>query len=300
MAVFRADGTRRWLPDTISGMDSAEVSLRGLALGDAFGETWFRATRDPLTRVLAPGQWQWTDDTAMALGVFRVLRTQGRIDQDELAKEFAAEYTRDPNRNYGAAMHDVLTAIRNGESWQSAAQRQFGGLGSWGNGAAMRVAPVGAWFPLEEAIEQAVKSAEVTHAHPEAVAGAVAVAVATALSISGVTSADLLDEVLARVPSGQVRDGLQQARQIGFDADPRDAAATLGNGSRLSAPDTVPYVVWSAARNLDDLVEALWDTVLGGGDTDTNCAMVGGIIAPRTGLDAVPDEWWQAIEPLPL
>ncbi|MFC0106422.1 ADP-ribosylglycohydrolase family protein [Kibdelosporangium aridum] len=298
MALFGVGGTRRRLPGTIVDMDSAEVSLRGLALGDAFGETWFRSTRAP--RLLAPGPWHWTDDTAMALGVFRVLNRHGEIDQDALAQEFATEYTRDPHRNYGPAMHDVLQAIHNGEPWREVAARQFGGLGSWGNGAAMRVPPVGAYFPLDEVADQAIKSAVVTHAHPEAAAGAVAVAVATALSINGVTGSELLDEVIDRVPDGLVREGLRRAQRIGFEVDPRNAAGTLGNGSKLSAPDTVPFVVWSAARRLDDLVEALWDTVIAGGDTDTNSAMVAGIIAPRTGLDAVPAEWWQAAEPLPL
>lgn len=267
-------------------------------MGDAFGETWFRTTRTP--RDLAPGQWHWTDDTAMALGVFRVLKRCGSINQDALAVEFAAEYTRDPHRNYGAAMHDVLQAIHNGASWRSVAPRQFNGLGSWGNGAAMRVAPIGAYFPLDQVAEQASRSAVVTHAHPEAAAGAVAVAVATALSISGVTGADMLPEVISRVPNGLVREGLRRAERIGFEVDPRNAAGSLGNGSKLSAPDTVPFVVWSAARHLDDLVEALWDTVVAGGDTDTNAAMVAGIIAPRTGLNSVPKEWWHAAEPLPL
>jgi ADP-ribosylglycohydrolase len=44
-------------------------------------------------------------------------------------------------------------------------------------------------------------------------------------------------------------------------------------------PDTVPYAIWCAARHLDDLVEALWATVSVGGDIDTTCAIVGGIVA---------------------
>jgi ADP-ribosylglycohydrolase len=43
-------------------------------------------------------------------------------------------------------MHGVLKAIGDGESWQSVTTSQFDGQGSWGNGAAMRVAPLGAWF----------------------------------------------------------------------------------------------------------------------------------------------------------
>jgi ADP-ribosylglycohydrolase len=73
----------------------------------------------------------------------------------------------------------------------------------------------------------------------------------------------------------------------------------LGCGQQISAVDTVPYAVWCAARHLDDLVEALWATALAGGDVDTTCAIVGGIVAPRTGLGAVPPDWLASCEPLP-
>ena len=73
----------------------------------------------------------------------------------------------------------------------------------------------------------------------------------------------------------------------------------LGNGSRVTAQDTVPYVLWSAAWNLDNYAEALWHTVAGLGDMDTTCAMVGGIVVMRSGVAAIPDEWRRNREPLP-
>jgi hypothetical protein len=100
-------------------------------------------------------------------------------------------------------------------------------------------------------------------------------------------------------PPGEVAAGLRRAARLSPALDPRHAAAVLGCGARISAPGTVPYGVWCAARHLDDLVEALWATASAGGDTDTTCAMVGGIIAPRTGLAAIPGTWMSAREPLP-
>ncbi|WP_210408401.1 ADP-ribosylglycohydrolase family protein, partial [Allokutzneria sp. NRRL B-24872] len=76
----------------------------------------------------------------------------------------------------------TLRRIREGEPWRTVAGEAFGGQGSRGNGAAMRVAPLGAHFaddPARAAMEAAL-SAEVTHPHPEGVAGAVAVALAAA------------------------------------------------------------------------------------------------------------------------
>jgi ADP-ribosylglycohydrolase len=288
------------------GKTEAVAALRGLALGDAFGETWFFRPAEVLESALVErwvrdGPWPWTDDTAMALSVVSVLARHGHVHQDDLAAEFANAYQADPYRGYGASMHNVLKAIAEGEPWEPVTRRQFDGMGSYGNGAAMRVAPLGAWYAddLETVVAQAIRSAVVTHAHDEATAGSVAVAVAAALSVRGVPGEVLLDEVCARVPDGEVASGLRRARRIPWRTDPRHAAAVLGCGQRISAMDTVPYALWCAARHLDDLTEALWATALAGGDVDTTCAIVGGVVAGRTGIDGVPTDWLTSCEPLP-
>ena len=285
---------------------AATRCLHGLALGDAFGETFFFRTGEEIgwrqgNRAMPKGPWPWTDDTAMALTLLRHLRDRGRVDQDELAMAFATAYRDDPYRNYGAAMHDVLAAIADGEPWAPVVGRQFGGQGSWGNGAAMRVAPLGAWFAddVDRVMVQATAAAAVTHAHPEAVAGAVAVALATALVVRGEPGASLPRAVLTLTPEGAVADGLEKVAAIPFTASAAEVAAEVGCGARISAPDTVPYAIWCAARHLDDLAEALWTTAGPGGDIDTTCAIVGGIVAARTGPGGVPAEWLDAREPLP-
>lgn len=285
---------------------AAVQAMRGLALGDAFGETWFFRPAETLeaeliARRLKDGEWPWTDDTAMALSVLRILDRHGGVDQDALAADFAAAYAADPYRCYGASMHDVLREIGDGRPWAEVVRGKFDGMGSWGNGAAMRVAPLGAWFAddLDRVAAEASRSAAVTHAHPEAAAGAVAVAVAAALSVRGIRGDELIAAVAGRVPDSEVASRLRRAERIALTADPRHVAGMLGSGQQISAVDTVPYAVWCAAGQLDDLPEALWSTALPGGDVDTTCAIVGGIVAGRTGLDAVPAGWLAACEPLP-
>jgi len=77
------------------------------------------------------------------------------------------------------------------------------------------------------------------------------------------------------------------------------AVSALGNGSAISAQDTVPFVLWCAGECLDNYEEAIWLTASGGGDVDTTCAMVGGIVTTYTGIEGIPAEWIQAREPLP-
>ena len=77
------------------------------------------------------------------------------------------------------------------------------------------------------------------------------------------------------------------------------AVAILGNGAAVTVQDTVPFVLWCAAWRLDDYGQALWFTSSGGGDVDTTCAMVGGIVALHTGVEGIPEYWRNDREPLP-
>jgi ADP-ribosylglycohydrolase len=144
----------------------------------------------------------------------------------------------------------------------------------------------------------------VTHAHPEATAGAVAVAVAAAWAWRSRGNIppqpqEFLNHVLQFIPDSEVARGVHRARDLDRETPVRIAAATLGNGSKISAQDTVPFVLWSSAQHLDNYEEALWHTVSGFGDMDTTCAMVGGIVAMYTGVDGIPAEWRRNREALP-
>ena len=167
--------------DAKERMRRAYLSLDGLSIGDSLGsEMCWQAEAIPARR-LPDGPWKWTDDTEMALSITSVLARFGRVEQDELARSFAEHF--DAGRMYGPAMyHELLPRLRNGEDWRVAARQLFQGSGSLGNGAAMRVAPVGAYFgdDLPRVVEEARLSAEVTHAHPEGIAGAIGVAAAAA------------------------------------------------------------------------------------------------------------------------
>lgn len=281
---------------------AARASLVGLSVGDAFGETFFKRD-EPLerirTRTLVPGPWAWTDDTAMALGIVEVLEARGTVDADHLARVFGRNYLREPRRGYGGTAHEILGLIGVGAAWRQAAGEVFDGQGSMGNGAAMRVAPLGAWFAddLDRVCAEALLSAAPTHAHPDGAAGAVAVAVATAVACGGGTPDDLWAAVLDLTPAGDTRDGIARARGLAPDCSVGLAAAALGTGWKVISSDTVPFVIWCATRHLDDYEAAFWLTVEGLGDRDTTCAMVGGIVGARVGIDGIPAEWRARTEP---
>lgn len=280
---------------------AARRSLDGLSLGDAFGQRLFaQAMMDPTilqTRVIQPRYdkrvWPWTDDTAMALSVVKCLEEKGRIDQDFLMAEFVRVFLADRDRGYGNGAAELLQAVAAGLPWRELTPKLFPG-GSYGNGAAMRVAPLGAWFSgegeLDACVESARASAEVTHAHPEGIAGAIAVAVATAVVFRN-CDAPLADEiadrmwreVIQRTPDSQTRHGIIAASTTQFTSS-KEAAGVLGNGKNVSAQDTVPFALWVVARYLSrhprcqDWNDTLWETASVFGDMDTTCAIVGGIL----------------------
>ncbi|MEU6477818.1 ADP-ribosylglycohydrolase family protein [Streptomyces sp. NPDC047017] len=285
-------------------LERALAAARGLAVGDALGSQFFVPANYPLLkrRELPPGPWQWTDDTEMACSVVAVLAAHHRIDQDALARSFAHHH--DFDRGYGPAVNRLLRLVREGGDWRELAAALFNGRGSWGNGAAMRIAPLGAWYAddPEQATHQAEISAYPTHQHREAVVGAMAVAAAAALVAApgGPPSAGaLLDGVIALVPGrSAVGAGLRRARGMLDYGDATTVAAVLGCGRRTSAHDTVPFALWSAARSLGDFEGAFWRTAQVGGDVDTTCAIVGGVLAAGE-AGAPPAEWVRDTEALP-
>jgi len=269
-------------------------------MGDAFGEQWFYMPADErVARKFKPYVWPWTDDTHVALSVVETLAESRGIDPDALALRFARRFAEDPGRGYAGGAYRLLKAIVAGADWRVASPELFDG-GSYGNGAAMRAAPIGAYF-AGDAVRSAAEanhSAVVTHAHLEGRAGAIAVAVAAALVAQddGPTQGGLLRAVAAHVPAGETRSRIEQALE--FAPSDRDhCARTLGSGYEVSAQDTVPYCLWVVAHHGEDFETALWQCIEVGGDMDTTCAIVGGILGAAG--RPIPDAWLARRERLP-
>lgn len=286
-------------------------SLEGLSVGDALGQV-FPVVRqvnisDLRAGVVPPGPWGWTDDTEMACGIVAELLEHGGIDQDRLALAFANRF--DAGRDYGWWAQQTLNKVRRGVHWRKAAGAVRDGEGSCGNGGAMRVAPLGAYYAdqPDRIAAEAVRSAEVTHLHPEGVAGAVAVALAAGQAggarISGTrpTPTDFITAVLDRLQAGETAQLIRRARDL-IGAPAEVAANELGTGVRVLSQDTVPFTLWVAATYLDDYPAAVTTCIAAGGDIDTTSAIVGGIVAAYTGGGAgvgVPPAWRASREPLP-
>lgn len=289
-------------------LNRAKWALEGLSVADSLGGFFEFGNPHNLshfikTRTLPSPPWRWTDDTSMALSIYEILRKFGEINQDALATSFAQHFDR--RRGYGMGARVLLTKIQQGSAWRDLASAMFNGTGSFGNGSGMRIAPLGAYFAddLPTLVEQAKLASEITHMHPEGIAGGIATAVATGIAwqVRGqaITRQEFIARILPYIPDSGVKRGIQQAHDLPDNLSLIDVVEAIGNGSSVSSQDTVPFVLWSAGEKLTDYEEAIWQTMSAGGDVDTTSAMVGGIVASYLGEGAIPSTWLEHRESLP-
>jgi ADP-ribosylglycohydrolase len=299
--------------DAQARRDALADSLDGLSVGDALGESffgWSRTADDLRAGWLPEAPWRWTDDTCMAATLaVHVVGFDG-VDQDRLVLAWARDLQ--PRRGYGRGARELLERVSLGVPWQQASRELFDG-GSFGNGSAMRVPPLGAWHlgDLAAAAHDGARQAEVTHAHPAGVAGGQVVAVVASylagLRLSDVVPSpdDVLGIAIEHCPPGEQLERLHHARQL-RDDPAEEVALLLGAGYDVACHDTVPFCVWVAAHHAADYPAAIAATVAGRGDVDTTCAIVGGLVASftgvgeRPGVTGVPPSWVAAREPLPF
>ncbi|WP_294301233.1 ADP-ribosylglycohydrolase family protein [uncultured Chryseobacterium sp.] len=285
----------------------ASKSLTGISIGDAFGESFFGEesfVKSHIQQKIIPeGNLDFTDDTIMAIVIFRSLKKFEEIDQDFLAEEFTKNYHLDINRGYGPSMHRYFRDIKSGDYWKEVSYAKFEGQGSMGNGGAMRAAVIGAYFydDLKTLKENAERSCEVTHANREAVEGTKAISLAAAFAVREKLGMEKLDQqdfirnIQNELGNSDLKSKLNKCLYL--DGNPRMEllVKTLGNGIRMTAQDTVPLVIWMLLRYRRNFEECLWNTVSALGDRDTTCAMAGGVSILCCNENTIP-EWTTTIE----
>jgi poly(ADP-ribose) glycohydrolase ARH3 len=265
------------MPDML---DRFQGCLLGIALGDAFC-----ADREggPLERLLwrligrtRQGLRRWTDDTQMTIDLAVHLAREGRIDQDRLAAEFAASYRW--SRGYGPGSAAVLKQIKSGVSWKKAAAAKYPS-GSFGNGAAMRIAPVALFFhDQQDSLATAVCQASViTHSNPAAIAGAQLVAQAIAHSLHGISPQETVRLLLAGCTDSSYALPMQNVLKFQEAAhlpEPDVLRRVLGTGSAavMSCPTAVLIGLHLRKRPFAELLTYVRRCK---GDTDTVGAMAG-------------------------
>lgn len=277
--------------------------LLGLAIGDALGGKFDAKSAEAIRARFAsaadlmayPQEEIWyTDDTQMTIGVAETLATHGEIIEARLCEAFVANYM--PSRGYGRGARAVLEAMENGGDYQQVAEQYFPS-GSYGNGAAMRVAPIGLLFrdDRQRLWEQARLSALPTHVHPLGIEGAqlLALAVALASEVDRFDRAWFFGELMSAGLSPPYRERMERASAVQGPAD----LAALGN--RIEALDSVPTAIASFAQTPASFAETIANVIFLGGDTDTLAAMAGAVAGAHLGARKLPQRLVGLLESSP-
>lgn len=276
--------------------------LLGVAIGDALGGKFEGQTADAIRQrfptveslIHYPQEEIWyTDDTQMTIAIAETLLEQSSIQEEALCAAFVANYV--PSRGYGRGARAVLNVMEEGGDYRQVAESHFPG-GSYGNGAAMRVAPIGLYFcrDREKLLQQARLSALPTHVHPLGIEGAQLLAMAIGLCAQMASfDREAFFAVLLAHCSELFRARLEQAAATQTVGQ----LTALGNG--IEALESVPTAIACFALNPESSEEVIGQAIFLGGDTDTIASMAGGLSGAYLGLAALPPHLVDLLESSP-
>ncbi len=279
-------------------------ALVGTAVGDAVG-AGFEGRRAAEAEAI---EWAadrrellaYTDDTHMMIGMAESLVQKEGFDGEHMAHVFIRNYELEPWRGYGPGPPSIFRMIRAGEAWDKAAEKLYHG-GSYGNGSAMRIAPIAVFYHDDLAMlrEVAYRSSRITHSHELGKEGAALQAYAVALAVGlepgkAFSSQEFLSRLGELVQHEAYKQKLASIGMLLGEADKAKVVAELGNG--VEAFNSVPTAIYSFLSHPDSLKEAILFAVSLGGDTDTIAAMTGAIAGAYLGIDAVPSKWRMKLE----
>jgi len=279
-------------------------ALVGSGVGDALGAPFEGRRKIKPEEIEAVAEQQevltYTDDTHMMIGVAESLIKVNGFDGGDMARTFVKNYELEPFRGYGPGPPRIFRLIRAGEAWDEAAQKLYRG-GSYGNGSAMRVAPIGVFYydDQNKLKEVAVKSSLITHAHILGKEGAALQAYAIALATNLEPSVALAQgEFLAKLTDFTqdkvYQQKLAKLKRLLGEPDKAKTVAELGNG--IEAFNSVPTAIYSFLAHPNSFVEAVLYAISLGGDTDTIGAMTGAISGAYLGIESIPDSWRGKLE----
>ena len=279
--------------------------MLGVAVGDALGarfEGVGSVDPDELAKFASdPGPLRYTDDTHMTLGLARSLVERQGFDAPYTAELFARNFEQEPWRGYGSGPPRVFGLMRQGVPWDQAARSLFDGTGSYGNGGAMRVAPVAlfAFRDLDRVARLAQQSAVLTHTHECGVDGAVLQACAVALLLEAepgrpLYAPALLQQLARHVQTKLFREILESMESLPADLPPPEAALRLGNG--IETFRSVPTALYAFLRHPDSFAGAVLYAIRVGGDTDTIASMTGALAGAYLGEEVIPAGWRERVE----
>lgn len=282
-----------------------EGALVGTMVGDSLGFAVDGSDPGPLhhryptpesIRQSEPGRYGAA--TEMTIATAESLVAHPDFDAADMASRLAAEATE--ARGYGAGTEAAIARLRAGAAWSEAAAGRAG-RACFGNGAAVRMAPVGVRYydDVDRLRWVAEEAAAITHSHALACEGAVlqAMAVAVAASARGkeVSGESFLLAVGRETHVREFRTRYEIAASLlARESDWKRIADRLGNAQ--TALGSVVTAAYCFARSPASFEDTVTYAVYLAGNTAAIAAMAGAISGAHLGIGAIPPRWTQHLE----
>ncbi len=219
--------------------------MRGAIIGDIIGSRFEKNNVKSKDFELFTKESRYTDDTVLTIAIADCILNSK--DYESTVKKYGRNY---PFAGYGGTFKKWLAGIIRGP------------YNSWGNGSAMRVSPIGFAFDNEEKIlEEAKRSAEITHNHEEGIKGAQAIAMSIFLARTGKTKQEIKDYI---------------EYEFGYDLSRTIEGIRPNYEFDVSCQGSVPesIIAFLESENFED---AIRNAISIGGDSDTIASMTGAI-----------------------
>jgi ADP-ribosylglycohydrolase len=221
------------------------AAVLGAIAGDIIGSVYEARPIKTMEFPLFQRGSRFTDDTVLTVAIASAIMEKG--DYGASLRAIGRRY---PNAGYGGAFFNWLLGPESGP------------YNSWGNGAAMRVSPVGfAFATVEEVLDEAKNTAAVSHNHPEGIKGAQATALAIFLGRTGAAREQIRREITRRFAYDLTRTIDEIRPNYSFD---------------ISCQGTVPEAIIAFLES-KDYEDAVRRAISLGGDSDTLACITGGI-----------------------
>ena len=283
----------------------------GSILGSVIGDSWgarYEGSYHGTVRVedFDSVGGRYTDDSEMMKGVLESICTnKGKFNGPDMAETFVRNF--DHTRGYGPGAISVLMKIKDGDPWDKPAKEAFYGEGSLGNGAAMRICPIGLLYhnDQEKLIEITDKISMITHSHRLGRQGAILQACAVALAVeSDPRNFEPHDFTvkLKNIPHklSPVYQKKLEKIETYLDSPPPADRIVKELGVNVTAPDSVPIAIYNFLNNSSNFYEVLHSSISCGGDTDTIACMSGAMAGAFLGIRGIPKNWIDIVEDLDI
>lgn len=237
---------------------------------------------------LQPGQY--SDDTQMSLMVAESLVQNNGFNPKDLSERYVDWMVSGRARGWGKTTLMAIQNLQNGKHWT-----ESGIAGSEGNGTAMRAAPFGVYYrnDIKTLVEVVKIDSAITHASPEAEAGALTIALTAAQAVNQDTE-NLLQRIWEFLPDSRLKSSIYSLPSLVNSPFIRPNQALIILGTKANVRETVPSALYCFLK-FDNYYDAVLAAIKAGGDTDTTAAIVGGLFGAKLGIDAI-DKAFHVVE----